>query len=230
MSTEPEFSVEGVFAALGDAPAKSRGGGRVVMFIAARRGEGVSTFARAAAHATAERTTYCVDLDLRRNAMIRAFAAEDTMLGPRMDGRLAGASFYQIQNADGSPIAERTPAFGYHRIGASRAYAGSFDGRVIPPRGRVMIASTADYWNAVRLGGAIGIVDAPALDRTMLALRVARHMDGVVLVVGDAAGSAPAARAAKEQLQMVGANLLGLAFVGARNSVIAIDRITRKSA
>jgi hypothetical protein len=200
------------------------------MFIAARRGEGVSTFVRAAIEATAERTTYCVDLDLRRNALIRTFAAEDIMLGPRMDGRLAGASFYQIQNADGTPIAERTPAFGYHRIGISRAYAGSFDGRVVPPHGRVMIASTPEYWNAVRLGGAIGIVDAPALDRSMVALRVARHVDGVVLVVGDAAGSAPAARAAKEQLEMAGANLLGLVFVGVSNSVIAIDKITRKSA
>jgi Mrp family chromosome partitioning ATPase len=228
MSNEP--SLDGVFEALNQAPVLSGGGGRVVLFIAARRGEGVSTVARTATLSCGQRTAYCIDLDLRRNAMIRAFQANDTMLGPRLDGRLAGRSFYQIQHSNGEPARERSPAFGFHRIAASRAYVGSFDPRVVPPDGRVMISQEPAYWNAVRAGGAIGIVDAPALERSMMALRLVKHMDGVVLVVGRGAGAAPAAVVARDQLQTAGANLLGLVYAGASAPVIAIDKIMRKSA
>ena len=227
--SQPEFSLDALFEALAEAPPKSRGGGRAILFIAARGGEGVSTIVRAAARASADRTTYCIDLDLRRNAMPRAFADEGPPLGPRIDGKLSGTTFYRLLTAEGAPIHELTPAFCYHRLGRSRVYVGAFDGRATPRDGRVLISSKPDYWNAARAGGATVILDAPALQRSAVALRVAQHMDGVVLVVGDEAGSAPAALAAKAQLEAAGAHLLGLVYARASAPVMAMDRLLRSA-
>ena len=75
----------------------------------------------------------------------------------------------------------------------------------------------------------MAVVDAPALDRSEIGLRVARNMDGVVLVVGSDKGAAPAAIAAKEKLIEAGANLMGIVFAGATAPVMAIDRMLRQA-
>jgi hypothetical protein len=58
-----------------------------------------------------------------------------------------------------------------------------------------------------------------------VALRIARHMDGVVLVVGAEAGVAPASIKAKALLSEAGANVIGLVYTGASASVLAIERL-----
>lgn len=224
-----EFSLDGVFSALHAAPVKSRGGGRALMFISARSGEGVSTIARAAARACDDRTTYCIDLDLRHNGLGRGFAAEGPPLGPKIDGKLSGTVFYRIVGPDDAVVHEITPAFSYHRLGRSRVYVGALDGHAVPQGGRVLIDATPDYWNAARAGGAMVIVDAPALERSIVALRVAPHMDGVVLVVGDGQDEVPSALAAKMELEAAGAKLLGLVYSRASAPVLAMDRLLRKA-
>lgn len=221
----PSFSVDGVIQAVfGQAP-KSQGGGRALMYIAAQRGVGVSTIVRATVRATAEATTYCVDLDMRRNALVRDFINEGPPIGPKMDGKLNGASFYALFDANNQPVREMHPAFGYHRIGRTRAYVGAFETRAVPPGGQVMISSAPDYWDAVRAGGALVVVDAPALERSHLALRVARHMDGVVLVTGPQADAAPSALAAKAELEAAGANVIGVVYNQASAPVMAMERL-----
>src|SRR5262249_23664430 len=100
----PAFSLDGVLDALRAAPLKSRGGGRAVRFGSALRGAGVSTIVRAAVRAWADHTVYCVDLDVRRNALPRAFAAEGPPFGPKIDGKLGGTSFYRILAANAAPV------------------------------------------------------------------------------------------------------------------------------
>jgi hypothetical protein len=100
-----------------------------------------------------------------------------------------------------------------------------FDPRALPHGGRIVISSTPHYWDAVRACGAVAVVDAPALERSQVGLRVAAHMDGVVLVVGSDAGAAPAALYAKEALVKAGGNLLGLVYAGATAPVMAIERL-----
>jgi hypothetical protein len=222
------FSVDGVLAALAAQPHRSRGEGRAVMFIAARRKEGVTTAARAVAEAAGPGAVYGIDLDLKRNALARAFAA-NAQLGPKIEGRLNGVSFYAACAANGAVLHETMPAFAYHRVGRSRVYAGVFDANLLPPNSRVIVSSAPHYWDAARAGGATAIVDAPALERSNIGLRVARNMDGVVLVVGADAGAAPAAMAAKQDLVDAGANVIGLVYIGATAPVMAIERLLRQA-
>jgi hypothetical protein len=108
-------------------------------------------------------------------------------------------------------------------------FAGVFDLRALPRNARIGISARPDYWDAARAGGAFVVVDAPALERSSIALRVAPHMDGVVLVVGSGRGAAPAAMAAKAALVEAGANLMGLVYSGAAAPVIAIERMLRQA-
>jgi len=226
--SNPAFSVEGVLDALAMQPRRGAGAGRAIMLISARRKEGVTTAARAVAQSAGPGAVYAIDLDLKRNAFARELANIDA-LGPKHDGRLNATSFYSIRSPRGAVLQERTPAFGYHRVGQTRIYAGIFDPRLIPEGGRVGLSPLPHYWDAVRMAGAMAVVDAPALDRSEIGLRVARNMDGVVLVVGSDKGAAPAAIAAKEKLIEAGANLMGIVFAGATAPVMAIDRMLRQA-
>lgn len=221
-----KFSVEGVLDALAMQP--GRGDGRAVMLVSGRRGAGVTSLAQAVAQESGARAVYAIDLDLKRNALARALAG-NTRLGPRQEGRVAGYTFYSVRGPHGALIPERMPAFSYHQVAASRVYAGVFDARVLPPGGRVVISSAPQYWDAARSVGAMAVVDAPSLDRSQIALRVARNMDGVVLVVGGEQGDAPAATAAKDALVAAGANVIGLVYSGATAPVMTIERLLRQA-
>lgn len=225
--TQPSFSVDGVYDALARQPSISRGAGRALMIVAAKRKQGVTTAARALAEAGAGAATYAIDLDLKRNALAKLLGAEVGPLGPRIDGALNGQLFYTLRDAQGAVVAETETAFSYRRVGRTRIYAGIFDATSLAPGVRMTISSGAAYWDAARAGGATVVVDAPALERSQIALRVARHMDGVVLVVGSGPGDAPAAVRAKEALVAAGANVIGLVYAGAPAPapVAAIERM-----
>jgi hypothetical protein len=224
----PAFSVDGVLDALAMQARRGPGDGRAIMFIAARRKEGVTTAACAVAQAAGPGAVYAIDLDLKRNAFARELAHIER-LGPKIDGRLNGVPFYSVRGPNGMVLPERAPAYSYHRVGRTRIYAGVFDPRLLPQGGRVVISSAPHYWDAARAGGAMAVVDAPALERSEVGLRVARTMDGVVLVVGSDRGAAPAAIAAKDALVDAGANLIGIIYAGATAPVIAIDRMLRQA-
>jgi hypothetical protein len=228
VSKAPAFSVHGVLDALNAQPARIQGGGRAVMLVSARRSEGVTIVARAVAEAAGPGAVYAIDLDLKRNGLAKAFS-ENAGLGPKVDGRLGGLSFYAVRGAGGAPVREAAPAFTYHRVGRSNLFAGVFDARQLPQGARVAVSGRPDYWNAARAGGATVVIDAPALERSDVALRVAPHMDGVALVVGADAGAAPAAVAAKAALVKAGANLLGLVYAGAPSPVMAMERLMRQA-
>lgn len=226
--SEARFSVDGVLDALAAQPRRTPGDGRAIMLVSARRGEGVTTAACAVAQGFSAMSVYGVDLDLRRNGLARALAAL-APLGPKIDGRLNGVSFYGLRNAQGAAIREEEPAFSYHRVGHTRMFAGVFDARGLAKGVRVAVSSGVEYWNAARAGGACVVVDAPAFERSQIALRVARHMDGVVLVVADDPGAAPAALAAKAALVAAGANIIGLIYSGASAPVMAMERLRRQA-
>ena len=226
MSSEAP-QVAGVLDAVRARPPRALGAGRAIMFVSARRGEGVTTVARAATLAAGPGNVYAIDLDVRRNALVRAFSDSETPLGPRIVGRLGGQLFYEMRLADGRPWLEYRPAFFFHRLGRLRAYVSAFDASEVPEGGRLLISDQAQYWDAARAGGATVIVDAPALERSRIGLRVARHMDGVVLVVGADEGAAPAAVAAKSEILAAGGQLIGLVCTHASPPVMALERLWR---
>lgn len=224
----PNLNLDAVFEALHAQHPRGRGGGRAIMFMSARAHEGVTTLSRAAAEAAGSGNVYAIDLDLRRNALARSFAASGA-LGARIDGRLSGLSFCSAWDGQGLKLRGSDGAFCYHRIGASKLYVGVFDGRGLPKSARLVVGAEPDYWNAARACGACVVIDAPALERSHVGLRIARHMDGVVLVVSERPGAAPAALAAKQQIVAAGGNLIGLVYTNASAPVAAIDRVMRRA-
>lgn len=226
--TAESFSVDGVLAALAAQPRKSRGEGRALMVIAAADGEGVTSAARAVAEAAGPGAVYAIDLDLKRNALARALSAK-APLGPKSEGRINGASFYSLRGPGAVEAREARGVFSFHRVGATRVYAGVFDPRALPQGARIAVSGAPHFWDAVRASGGTAVVDAPALARSEAGLRVAAHMDGVVLVVSGEAGAAPAAIAARKKLAEAGANVMGLVYAGASAPVMAIERILRQA-
>ncbi|HET9231771.1 MAG TPA: hypothetical protein VFO00_10820 [Vitreimonas sp.] len=222
------FSVEGVLDALKAQPMRALGGGRAVMFVSARRGEGVTTVARAVVQIAGPGLVCAVDLDLKRNGLAKALC-ETSPLGSRTDGRFGGVSFYSVRGPGNIAMREVTPAFSFHRVGQTRIHAGVFDARLLPQLARVAVSGRPDYWNAARASGRTVVIDAPALERSQVALRVAPHMDGVVLIVGADPGAAPAAIAAKAALVNAGANMIGLVYTGADAPVMAMERLLRRA-
>lgn len=216
----------GVCDALYAQPARSAGRGRVLMLIGAQPQLGVTAAARAVAEGLGPGAVYAIDLDLRRNALAQSFA-KDSPLGPRIDGALNGARFHGAIDAKGA--AAPAPPFGFHRVGRTRLYVGAVDARALPAGGRLVLSAGGAYWDAVRAGGAMAVVDAPALARSKAALAVARRMDGVVIVVGAGEGAAPAAIETKGALVKAGANVMGLIYAGASAEVLALDRLTRQA-
>lgn len=223
----PTFSVEAVLDALAAQTPKSSGGGRVIMLVGAQRKQGVTTAARAVAHAVKTGAVYAIDLDLKRNAFAKTLSA-DGALGAGASASFGGYSLYALRSPLNAPVREAVPAFTFHRVGSTRIHAGVFDARRMPAGARLAISSAPDYWNAIRSAGAAAVVDAPSIDRSQLALRVAPHMDGVVLVVGDERGVAPAAIKAKAALDAAGANVIGIIYSGASAPVMAIERLARQ--
>ncbi|MGE0742755.1 MAG: hypothetical protein AB7O98_15560 [Hyphomonadaceae bacterium] len=222
------FPVDGLLSALAAQPRKSAGDGRAIMLVSPARNDAVTAAAAAVVQAAQKSTWYAIDLDLKRNALARALSGIEP-LGPKIDGALNGACFFAARDAGGTVLAHSPDVFAFHRVGRSRAYAGVFNVRALPKGAKVVVSSRADYWNAARLGGASVVIEAPSLDRSPLGLRVAPHMDGVVLVVGGEPGSAPAAIAAKQALENAGANVMGLVYAGATAPVMAIERALRQA-
>lgn len=220
-----DFPARGLLQALAQQPPKSGGSGRAMLFLSARRNEAV-TSATAAAVLASSGSAYAMDLDLTRGALAKSLSAAEA-LGPRIDGRLNGMSFFTARTAGGQQV-DAGAAFSFHRLGRRRAYVGMFDLAALPKGARATISSDSAYWDAARLGGATVFLAAPSLDRSTLALRIGRHMEAVVLCVGDEPGAAPAAQAAKEALVGAGANLVGLVYTGAP-LVLAIGNAFRKT-
>lgn len=220
-------SFEGVFAALHRQSVRVRGGGRALMLIAARRREGVADAARLVAE-RAFGAVYALDLDLHRNALARAFS-ESAPLGPKQSGRFGDLSFYTLIDRNGRPMPEPTPIFSYRRVGQTALRVGAVDVSLAPKGARIAVSDRPDYWNAARQACDIVVIDAPALEHSRVGLRIARHMDGVVMIVDAEAGSAPAALAARDAIVSAGGNLIGLIYANASAPLMTIDRVLRQA-
>ncbi|MET0182468.1 MAG: hypothetical protein ABW199_06245 [Caulobacterales bacterium] len=214
----------GVLAAARAAPRRFQGPGQVVMLIAARSGEGVSTVARGAAE-DAGAPVLLVDLDIKRSTHARYFSAHGG-LGAPVDLHMNGLAFYRARDKAGRIVVER--AVKKRRTHSGNVDVTAFDPSALPKDARLQVGGDPAYWDALRAAGVFALVDAPALDRAPWAAKLARHMDSVVLVVSGEAGAAPAAIAAREALTEAGANVIGIVFARASAPVAAIDKFMRQ--
>jgi len=219
-------SMIGVHRALTQVPRQGRG--RVVMIIAARPGEGVSTVARGVAQAIESGVTLLLDLDLHRNGQFRAFADASFSMGPGLsdaiDGRLKGQSLYRLIGMDGRARQEVRSALSFHRVGRSKLFVAGFDQRAVLDSDRLQIPAGPGYWQAVRQSCELCVVDAPAVSRSRIGLSVSARLDGVVIVASGHDGSVTATLGLKTELQASGAKVLGVVYTRADSVALSIER------
>ncbi|MFN3610175.1 MAG: hypothetical protein ACK4Y9_14030 [Hyphomonas sp.] len=165
-----------------------RSGGRVLMFISAREGEGASSVAASfalMAAARAARMSWLVDLDLRENPLYAAFS-KGILKGAGRPGHPLDASLgtEQIYTVHGS---EKTPAMSKlltaHQIDGLRLLVTRFRNERLQAGQRLRMQPAPAWWDALRRSADWAIVDAPALSRSSAGLTYAPLTDGVVLVI-----------------------------------------------
>jgi Mrp family chromosome partitioning ATPase len=194
----------------------SPSGARAVMFLAARSGEGTTSMAASFALIAAERaarTAWLVDLDLRRNDAYRGFEADFAkdvgVPGRAFDASLNEAPIYTISPnvvTDGA----QTKLMSAHQISRTRLLVTRFRHEQLRAGQKVQIHTQAPWWNALRRATDWIIVDAPALDRSSVALAAVNQMDAVVLVVGSDKTTAEEAQAVRLEVEAHGGSVLGV--------------------
>lgn len=164
-------------------------GGRSVMFIAAREGEGASSVAASFAllvAAQAQRAVWLVDLDLRRNILFNAFAVGPFAqalggVGPPYSATLKTQPFFAIEPEDAEAMSG-LGLFTAHRVGDTRLMVTQFDASRLKPNHALRIRSQPAYWQTVRAVTDWTVVDAPARELSAAGLAIASQMDSVVIV------------------------------------------------
>lgn len=164
-------------------------GGRTVMFISARPGEGVSSVAASFALIAAEaarKPVWLVDLDLRRNAQFNAFAVGEFAerfggVGPPYSAALKTQPFFSVE-PEGDTANAGLGLFTAHRVGETRLMVTQFDAAKVGAGQSIRIRTQPAYWTAVRAATDWAVVDAPALQRAGAGLALASQMDRTVIV------------------------------------------------
>jgi hypothetical protein len=206
-----------LWTSLGASPGGGRG--RVVEFIAAREGEGVSTVAREFAFyaaRTMRRRVWLIDLDLMGQTQAAAIARNPRRFGefgPPAAATPDGSMFFSVQPALRRPDGRPWPDARYissHAAGGPGFWITRFRREAMRGRQGVHVLPVQDYWKALRRHADLIVVDAPAAVRSQAGVTVAPFMDDVVLVVAADEGDASAPGELRDELAAGGAHLAGL--------------------
>jgi hypothetical protein len=194
---------------------------RILLFVAATRGEGTSTVAREYARlaaAKSRRAVWLVDADLDAQRQLKAVDSEPDRYGELGEEAAASpddSAFFTIEppllGRDGrvlppARLASARPALG------GRLWVTSLRRQVLDRDQAVKIDPSPDYWNALRKHSAEIVIDAPAADRSDAAIALAPLADLVVLVVAAEAAAPEAALVLRQGIEAAGGRVAGLVF------------------
>jgi Mrp family chromosome partitioning ATPase len=205
-----------LWTSLGGAPA---GRGRVIEFIAARDGEGVSTIAREFAFyaaRTERRRVWLIDLDLMGQTQATQLERAPERfgeVGPPAAATPDGSMFFAVHPPLKRPDGRPWPDARYisaHDVGGAGFWVTRFRREALRPRQGVHVVPVGEYWKSLRRHCDLVVVDAPASDRSQAGLTVAPFMDDVVLVVAADAADARAPAELRNELVACGARCAGL--------------------
>ncbi len=188
-------------------------GGRTVLFMSARSGEGTSDVAAAFCEHVAgrsQRPIMLYDLDLAANAQFEAYRNDPRGLkvGPALDMTFGADPFWRIVGRPDAP--DPAAIYKAHRLEPSRLFVSRFAYDDLRSGERVEVVSAPGYWAAVRQRVEIAVLDAPSLERSRAGLALARDVDAVVLVVEADARNPAEAIAAREAVEARGGHVLGV--------------------
>jgi hypothetical protein len=178
---------------LAEALAPATGAGaRLVQFVAADPGEGVSTVARAFALKAAERAkraVWLIELDLMGGVQYGEIAADPEHYGFLGKGARAspdGSCFFriepQVMGVDGRPWAAARYLSAY-QVGGRKLWVTRFRREALRPGQAVTATGDGAYWKALRAHADFVVIDAQSLKTSRNALSVAPWVDANLLVV-----------------------------------------------
>lgn len=215
--------MSGLMASLGTPPS---GRGRVLMFVSAYEGEGVSTVAREYARceaAYAKKPVWLVDAELNRQSQLRTMiddSARFGLPGPLSRASPDGSAFFKlsppVRGQDDKPLADASFLIARPFL-ERRLWVTRFLRERLPPGGRARLLEQTSYWEALRAHAQTVVVDAPAYARSGTALQLAPLMDGVILVVSEDSGDVPARLELRDAITRAGGSLVGMIYNRARH-------------
>jgi Mrp family chromosome partitioning ATPase len=197
------------------------GSGRVVQFVAAEPGEGVSTVAREFARMAAPRArrgVWLIELDLMRGAQHAAIEADPRLygaLGPATRASADGSMFFDVSPRIKGPDGRPWPDAGYldaFAVGQARLWVTRFRREALRPNQTARILNSPAYWTMMRRHADLIVVDAPAARRSRVALATAALVDANVLVVAADRCDVSGPQALRDGLIQAGGRCAGLVF------------------
>ena len=206
----------GLWAALGSAPAHR---GRVIQFACANTGEGASTVAREFARLAAVRArkpVWLIDADLAQPSQQEAVASEPERFG-RLGAAAAsspnGSSFFAVtppvMGRDQKPIAPARLMTARPCLGG-RLWITRFRSEILRSGQRAEPLSDPRYWDAMRKHADTVVIDAPAADRSDLAIMLAPFVDATVLIVAAESTAANEPVILRDEIEAVGGRIAGV--------------------
>ena len=199
----------------------SPGRGRVLQFLSATSGEGVSTIAREFAFFAAQRAkkpVWLVDLDLFRSPQQDAIGKAERRygsLGAPAAATPDGSVFFAVHpaaaNAEGNQRAQ-SRYLSARPAADGRLWVTRFHAEALVPGQSVTVSRWPAYWNALRKHAEYVVIDAPAAERSTAGLTLAPLADVNVMVVAAEAGDAREPALLKAAVEEAGGTIAGLVF------------------
>jgi len=209
-------------------------GGRTVMFIAARSGEGTSSVATSFSLLAAEQArkpVWLVDLDLKRNHLFNAFAVGQFAeafggVGPPYSAALKTQPFFSVEPEPLEAI-QGLGLFTAHRVGETRLMVTQFDATRLAAGQGIRIKTQPAYWQAVRAATDWAVVDAPALELASAGLAVTSQMDKTVIVVNADDTTPNDVETVRREIEAHGGRVAGVVLNREKPDARFVDRIWR---
>lgn len=205
-----------LWAALGPAPGHR---GRVVQIAAASSGEGVSTIAREYARLAAvraRRPVWLIDADLSQQGQMEAVASQPDRFGALGKAAIAtpdGSIFFaitpRIMDRAGKPVHPARLMTARPCLGG-RLWVTRFAAEHLRSGQRAEAVSDARYWDALKKHADTVVIDAPAADRSDLAITLAPFVDATVLVVAADSTAANEPLMLRDEIEAVGGRIAGV--------------------
>jgi Mrp family chromosome partitioning ATPase len=201
--------IQGVWSAVA---AATGGAGATVMFLGARRTDGVSEIARNFAQLSASRaakSVWLLDLDLFSAHQFLALGGASGQLSGPFDMTFGRMPFWRAspRAADGG---QGEGAIVGYRTQTNKLFVSRFNKKALSPEQQLQLAPAPDYWRAVRANVDMTVVDAPALEQSRAGLALVSDMDGVVLVVDNDQGDVRDALEMRDEVLGRGGRCLGI--------------------
>ncbi len=212
----------------------STDGGRTVMFMASRSGEGTSSIATAFALLAAEQArkpVWLIDLDLKRNHLFNSFAVGPFAeafggVGPPYSASLKSQPFFSVE-PEAPEAAQGLGLFTAHRVGETRLMVTQFDASRLEAGQGIRIKTQPAYWQAVRAATDWAVVDAPALELASAGLAITSQMDKTVIVVNADDTSPNDVETLRREIESHGGRVAGVVLNREKPDARFADRISR---